>query len=210
MFRPQAPAPQARPLPSRRRTMTIMDAIYAHRPVSAFTSASVSGATIHALLYAAMQVPFESQGGNPGFIVMQNRNDLQALSDWTGRLFNAVEEEDISVTDTPNTSVTRSPAELNMFHNADTIIAVCCSKTASHGPSQAWLATENILLAAVGMGLGTCLIGEAVAGLETVPWRKRVSLPDQSMVVSVIALGIDGGGYEPIRRQPPDVISWLT
>ena len=69
----------------------------------------------------------------------------------------------------------------------------------------ALLATQNILLAAEALGLGTCLIGFAVAAMRKDPGIKRVlGIPDDETVHAVIAIGHPNVEYaRPAGRKPP-------
>jgi nitroreductase/NAD-dependent dihydropyrimidine dehydrogenase PreA subunit len=70
-----------------------------------------------------------------------------------------------------------------LFHHAPALILVSSRRGASTPKDDALLATQNILLAAHAMGLGTCLIGFAVIAMQIdrrvnaavgLPWREKV------------------------------------
>ncbi len=86
-----------------------------------------------------------------------------------------------------------------LFHGATAVIVVGSSRDASYPKDDALLATQNILLAAHSMGLGTCLIGFAVAAMEQDKSIKRyLNIPDGEDVYAVIALGYPDETYERI------------
>jgi nitroreductase len=61
----------------------------------------------------------------------------------------------------------------------------------------ALLASQNILLGAHSMGLGTCLIGFAVAAMQNDPTIKKfLKIPDEETVYAVIAMGYPDEEYE--------------
>lgn len=77
-----------------------------------------------------------------------------------------------------------------LFHGAPAAILVGSRPGASCPVEDAILATQNILLAAHSMGLGTCLIGFAVAALKNDRSITRsMNIPDTEKIYSVIALG---------------------
>jgi nitroreductase/Pyruvate/2-oxoacid:ferredoxin oxidoreductase delta subunit len=77
-----------------------------------------------------------------------------------------------------------------LFHGATAAIVVGSRPGGSTSQEDALLATQNILLAAHGMGLGTCLIGFAVIPLIKDTRVKRIlGIPDEEHVHTVIALG---------------------
>lgn len=77
-----------------------------------------------------------------------------------------------------------------LFHGAVAAIMVTGKKDASCPSEDALLATQNILLAAEAMGIGSCLIGFAVEALRRTPKiRRQMQIPDDEEVFSVIVLG---------------------
>ena len=77
-----------------------------------------------------------------------------------------------------------------LFHGAPAVILVGSSPGASCPAEDALLASQNLLLAAHAMGLGTCLIGFAVAAIRHDPRIKRLlGVPADEAIHAVIALG---------------------
>lgn len=77
-----------------------------------------------------------------------------------------------------------------LFHGATAAIVVTGRKDASCPAEDALLATQNILLAAHAMGLGSCLIGFAVEAIRrSRPARSALAMGGYEEVYSVIALG---------------------
>jgi nitroreductase/Pyruvate/2-oxoacid:ferredoxin oxidoreductase delta subunit len=77
-----------------------------------------------------------------------------------------------------------------LFHGAPAAILVGSRPGASCPAEDALLAAQNILLAAHSMGLGTCLIGFAVAAIRQAPRIRRfLGIPAREKVHAVIALG---------------------
>jgi nitroreductase len=90
-----------------------------------------------------------------------------------------------------------------LFHGAAAAILVTGKKAASCPAEDALLATQNILLAAHAMGLGSCLIGFVVEAMrrDTV-LKKRVGIAADEEIYSVIALGYPAVNYlRPANRQ---------
>jgi nitroreductase/Pyruvate/2-oxoacid:ferredoxin oxidoreductase delta subunit len=84
-----------------------------------------------------------------------------------------------------------------LFHGATAVILIGSKPGASCPKEDALLATQNILLAAHSMGLGTCLIGFAVEAMKRdVTIKKYLGIPDNERVYSVIALGYPDEKYQ--------------
>ena len=89
-----------------------------------------------------------------------------------------------------------------LFHGATAAIIVGSRTNASCPGEDALLATQNILLAAHSMGLGSCLIGFAVAAMKKDPGIQRaIGIPAEETVYSVIALGHPDETYHKVIRR---------
>lgn len=83
-----------------------------------------------------------------------------------------------------------------LFYGSPAAIVVGSSPAASCPAEDAILATQNILLAAHSMGLGTCLIGYAVAAMKHDPSIQRsIGIPAEEQIYAVIALGYPDEEY---------------
>lgn len=77
-----------------------------------------------------------------------------------------------------------------LFHGAPAAILVSGKNSASCSAEDAMLASQNILLGAHSMGLGTCLIGFVVEAVKRDSLlRQRIQLPKDETLHSVIAIG---------------------
>jgi nitroreductase/NAD-dependent dihydropyrimidine dehydrogenase PreA subunit len=84
-----------------------------------------------------------------------------------------------------------------LFHGSAAAILVGSKPGAACPVEDALLATQNILLAAHSMGLGSCLIGYAVAAMKHDPSiRRSIGIPSEEEIHAVIALGYPGEVYQ--------------
>ena len=91
-----------------------------------------------------------------------------------------------------------------LFHGAPAAIIVGSRPGASCPKEDALLATQNILLAAHTMGLGSCLIGFAVAAMAKAPKIQRtLGIPDAETIHAIIALGYPAEPYQRLTGRKP-------
>lgn len=94
-----------------------------------------------------------------------------------------------------------------LFHSAPAVIVVSTGPGLSTPKEDAILATQNILLAAHAMGLGTCLIGLAIAAMyndKSLPGF--IGLSKNENPHTVIAIGYPDEKYHTvIRRKMPEI-----
>ncbi|MGC8660339.1 MAG: nitroreductase family protein [Desulfomonilaceae bacterium] len=84
-----------------------------------------------------------------------------------------------------------------LFHGAPAAIVVSCKTQATLPREDTVLASENILLAAHSMGLGSCLIGMAVEPMKRESRiRTLIGVPRDEQVYVVIALGYSCERYK--------------
>ncbi|MEN8136478.1 MAG: nitroreductase family protein [Thermodesulfobacteriota bacterium] len=100
-----------------------------------------------------------------------------------------------------------------LFHGAPAVILVGSEEGASCPAEDALLATQNILLGAHAMGLGSCLIGFAVSAMQRDPAIKDLlAIPRQEKIYAVIALGYPNEHYQrltgrrPLQPRFPDMV----
>lgn len=98
----------------------------------------------------------------------------------------------------------------SLFHGAGAAIIVGGNPLASCPFEDAMLATQNILLGAHSMGLGSCLIGFAVEAVKNdKSLKKIIGFPENEIVYSVIALGYPDEVYQfhcKRRKVEPQII----
>ncbi|MDL2275377.1 nitroreductase family protein [Desulfosarcina sp. OttesenSCG-928-G10] len=98
-----------------------------------------------------------------------------------------------------------------LFHGAVAGIVVSAEKDASTPVEDALLATQNILLAAHAMGLGTCLIGFAVEAMRRDRSIVRMlKIPKDEIPCAVIALGWPTETYQRVAWRKPVTIRMIN
>ena len=97
-----------------------------------------------------------------------------------------------------------------LLYGAPATIIVASRPGATCPQDDALLATQNILLAAHTMGLGTCLVGYAVKAMERdKAIQQALAIPKTERVCAVIALGYPDEQYERIAGRKPLAIRFV-
>lgn len=156
-----------------------MEAIFTRRSVRSFSGQTVSEEQVMRLIKAAMAAPSAGNEQPWDFLVVRERRLLEA--------------------------VTEVHPYANMLKEAPAAIVVCADPRRGKYPFDYWIqdcaaATQNILLAAAGDGLGTCWLGvypqpERVEGL-----RRIFAIPEPVVPFSIVAIGYPALPPKPVDR----------
>ncbi len=187
--------------------MGILDAIYGRHSVRSYLAKPVDEEAVQSLLNAAVRAPTAIHEEPWAFVVVQNAALLQKLSDQAKPLF--VEEMRHRMErGAANSFEHFLRPEFNIFHGATTLIVICAKPVGPFITADCWLAAENLMLAACAQGLGTCVIGFAVAALNTPEWKTELKIPAAMTAMVPIIVGVPAGETPPVPRQPPEIITW--
>jgi nitroreductase len=97
-----------------------------------------------------------------------------------------------------------------LFHGAPAVIVVASMPGGSNPKEDALLATQNILLAAHSMGLGTCLVGFAVEAIRYDQTIKHfLKIPNVEKVYAVIAVGYPDEEYQGLTGRKKVVMRYF-
>ena len=97
-----------------------------------------------------------------------------------------------------------------LFHGAPAVIVVAAMPGGSNPKEDALLATQNILLAAHSMGLGTCLVGFAVEAIQYDQTIKHfLKIPNEEKVYAVIAVGYPDEEYQGLTGRKKVVMRYF-
>jgi nitroreductase len=186
---------------------TVIDAIYDRRSVRSYAPEHIQRETIRALLDAAVRAPTAVHAEPWAFVVIQDPGVLKRLSDAAKPLF--LDEVHRSHIDRGGHSLDHfAQPDFNIFYNAFTLIVICAKPKGPFVVADCWLAAENLMLAACAMGLGTCVIGSAVPGLNTPGIKSLLGIPSELTAVAPIIVGVPSGETERTGRKEPEILYW--
>lgn len=183
------------------RPLSALDAIYVRRSVRAFTPERLDGSTVRALVDAAVQAPTAMLEQAWTFAVVQDRTILDRLSDLAKARWQADAGHGALAArfgDRPG----------SVFYDASTLILIGTRDTSPFVAADCWLAAENLMLAACALGLGTCVIGSALAALNTPEGKAAAGIPADVTVVAPIVVGVPARAAAPVPRRDAEIVAW--
>lgn len=183
--------------------MEVSEAVRKRRSVRNYSDRPVDEATVKALLEAATLAPSAINEQPWAFAVVQDRLLLKTYSDRAKKLM----ASHLSSTHSELQKHLRDPA-FNIFYNASTLIVICARPVGEHPDWDCCLAAENLMLAAVDMGLGTCTIGFAWPLLEQTDVKEELNIKAEYRPVLPIIVGYPAEDSPTVPRRPPAILSW--
>ncbi|MDT8902441.1 nitroreductase family protein [Anaeroselena agilis] len=161
-----------------------MEAIFTRRSIRRYDDRPVEAGAVDKLLAAAMAAPSAGNEQPWEFIVVTDQ---------------ATREE-----------ITRVHPYSQMLRQAPVAIVVCADTARSRYPVDYWIqdcaaATQNILLAAAAIGLGTCWLGVHPVAERVEGVRRLLAIPDTIVPFAIVAVGhpAEQGGrvdrFDPTR-----------
>ena len=185
--------------------MDVRDAIYTRRSVRAYTDQLLSYEIIYPLLEAATQAPTAVDEQPWAFAVIEHKDILKRLSNAAKETMTAVEHS-LHVPDRVMIDNFVPPDDI--FYGAPALIVIYSKPMGAFVVADCWLAAENLILTACACGLGTCVIGLAVAVLNKPEWKKELGIASDMTAIAPIIVGFSSGITKPARREAPEIIVW--
>ena len=191
-------------------TLSVLDAIFARRSARSFAPDRLEESTVRTLLDAAVQAPSALFRPHVAFVVVQDAATLRRLSDLTKaswrrefatnrHLYLDVHKDALEQFSDPNVDV---------FHGATTLIAICDRRGDAFGAADCWMAAENVMLAASALGLGSGCVGAAAAALNSLEMRRDLGIPPVVNAVAPVVIGVPLTPGDTEERYEPDVLTW--
>ena len=166
----------------------------------------LSQQVVRSLLEAGVRAPTALHQEPWSFVVVQDRDLLQRISDAAKPLF----IQQLSRVGVPHEKASHPflDPHFNVFYDAGALIVVCADPHLPFIEADCWLAAENIMLAATAMGIGSCAIGSALAALNLPEVKSELDIPDSLTAIAALIVGIPKTKAQPSLRHPPRVLSW--
>lgn len=185
--------------------MNLMEAIENRRSVRNYTDRKVDRAALEKLFAAAVMAPSASNSQPWAFAVIQDAKLLKEYSDRTKShlLANTDEKSPLA----KYRGMLANP-DFNIFYNAGTLVVIYAKPGGLESRGDCCLAAQNLMLAAHGLGLGTCWIGFAKALLDLPELKRELGVPADYAVVAPIIVGYPQGRIPQLTRDEPQILFW--
>ena len=194
-------------MPQPKASMDVLQAIRERRSIRSYAAQKVDRASVEALLAAAVRAPTAVHEEPWAFAVVQDAAVLKRISDRAKPLFAEQAHRAHLDRGGHELHIFESPS-FNIFYDASTLIVICAAPAGPFVQADCWLAAENLILAAWGMGLGTCVVGSALPALNRAEVKAEIGIPAQYEAVAPIIVGIPRGATPISPRKAPRVLAW--
>ncbi len=186
--------------------MDLKEAIYTRRSIRAYERKPVEKAVVRELIEAAVQAPC-GMGTQPwAFAVIE---DAALLADLDARTKTFMLGMIETIPPLARYRPILEDPKFRLMFGAPVLVIVCAKPDS--GPSaetDCALAAENLMLAARGLGLGTCWMGFVEQYLKTAEGRERFGIPEGHQVVAPIIVGHPAVKFTAVNRKAPDPLFW--
>jgi len=185
--------------------MNVVQAIRERRAVRDFTSQPVSQASLRQLISAASWAPSAMNEQPWHFTVVTDQATLDEISTRSKAWMLA------------NMPETRQPGHFrdllsdprfHLFYHAPALVVISVAAGLQWATEDCALAAQNLMLAAVDQGLGTCWIGFAQGWLASPEGRELLNLAPDRVVVAPIAVGYPKAPQAMVPRKAI-ALSWI-
>jgi len=185
--------------------MELTDAIYQRRAVRHYTPDPVPTTALELLLKAALHAPSAVNQQPWAFGIVRGQDLLAEMSERAKVYMLAHLPHDLAM---HHLSDEFSRPGFNVFHHAGTLVVIY-AKPAKFDPIEdCCLAAQNLMLAAHGLGLGSCPIGFARRWLDLPEIKNELGVPVRYAAVMPIVVGWPAGPTPPVPRREPEIVCW--
>jgi nitroreductase len=182
--------------------MDLFEAIADRRSVRDYTVQPVEDAVIDRLVRAAAAAPSAHNAQSWRFTIVRDRRLMDRLSDEAKAFRLATERLD------ERGRARMEDAAYHLLHRAPALILISAAEPSTWATENCALAAQNLMLAAFGLGLGSCWIGYVQAYLNTSEGKRLLGLDERWLSVAPIVVGYPASRPAPIPRNEP-VVDWI-
>lgn len=185
--------------------MNVMEAIHRRRAVRDYTVEGVGRRILQNLIDAAIWAPSAVNQQPWAFVVIQDRALLKEYSARAKRHWAETMREADSWQHVRH--LIEDP-DYCIFYNAPALIVICARLGGLNPKEDCCLAAQNLMLAACGMGLGTCPIGFARPWLNLPAVKREIGIPEEYFAVFPVLVGYARSEPPRTERNAPEILAW--
>ena len=191
--------------------MDLFEAMDTNRAMRRLKPDPVPRELLEKLVHAATRAPSAGNTQHWGFVVVTNREDMQFLADILQRRMGQFSRE--AENDAQERMMRAVRYLIAHFHETPAVI-FCCIRNAyptTERPIRATMwstifhATQNLLLAARGLGVGGTITTLHASVDERV--KALLGIPAEAQIVYAVRLGYPRGRFGPVTRKPLDEVT---
>jgi nitroreductase len=185
--------------------MDLKEAIYTRRSVRGFRADAIDEKTLTELIDAAIQAPSAVNQQPCSFCVVRDKALLAKISrEAKAHMLNS---SPVGLMSHHFQEILNDP-NFDIFYGAPALMLISTVKQIPWAIEDCALAAENLMLAARGVGLGTCWISFAQAWLGTHEGKAALKLPTSYAPIAPIIVGHPKSVPSPVPRKDPE-IRWI-
>jgi nitroreductase len=161
-----------------------LNVIKSRRSTRQFVSEQLKDEELKEIIDAGIYAPSATNKQPWHFTVIQNRDILNRLNDDFKEL--------AKKSDNDYVKRVGENERFHVFYNAPTVVLVCGDKTNFSADVDCAVATENMLIAAESLGIGTCWIGFIAYLLNSekgIEYLKELGIPEGYRQIHAVAVG---------------------
>ncbi len=183
--------------------LNVCQAILARRSVRAYTAQKVEAKKIRSLIEAAVRAPTAMHLEPWAFAIIQDKLLLKQMSDIAKvKLINELKQP-LDLNDALN------QPSFNVFYDANTLIVICANTKNPDASADCWMAAQNLMLAAHAIGLGSCVITQALPALNDKNIKSQLGITEYYEAIAPIVIGYSDVETQVSRRKRPIILTWL-
>ncbi len=184
--------------------MELKEALYTRRAVRSFRRTPVDPGLIAQVIDAATYAPTAMNAQPWVFAVM---DDADMIADLSGRTKAHLLANLDGMPALETYRGTFADPKFDIFYGAPAVVIICAKPNLSPtAETDCAMAAQNLMLAARGLGLGTCWIGFAAIYLVGAAAKQELGIPADYTVVAPIALGFPEGAFSKAEKNPPEIL----
>ena len=185
--------------------MDLNEAIYRRRSTRRFTDREVGKAPLMEIIRVGTRAPSALNLQPWAFAVFHDRKFLESMSRRAKAHLVATLDPMFEL---QPRSQQYAETDYDAFYGAGTLVVIYASGRRFKPTEDCCLAAQNLMLAAHGLGLGTCPVGFTRPWFDLPEVKREFGIPESYTAVHPIVVGYPEGESKETPRKEPEIVSW--